>query len=111
MDGHRLGVDSGGAAAGLGPEYLGQALTERRNRLRNLPMIHYGLGTMYFNVHRLMTGGRAPLTLVGHAGGTGTWLFHCPELDVHLAGTIDQSKGAAIPFRYLAGFLNAWRSI
>lgn len=85
-------------------------LTERRNRLRNLPMIHYGLGTMYFNVHRLMTGGRAPLTLVGHAGGTGTWLFHCPELDLHLAGTIDQTKGAAVPFRYLAGFLNAWRS-
>lgn len=85
-------------------------LTERRNRLRNIPVLHYGLGTMYFHVNRLLTGGRAPLTLIGHSGATGTWLFHCPELDLHLAGSIDQTKGAAVPFRYMAGFLNAWRS-
>lgn len=61
-------------------------LTERRNRLRNVLSIRYGLGTMIFTVPRLVAPGRRrPVTLVGHSGATGTWLFHCPELDVHLA--------------------------
>ena len=31
------------------------------------------------------------LTLVGHSGSTGSYLFYCPELDVYLAGTLNQS--------------------
>ncbi|MFD0855191.1 hypothetical protein ACFQ07_23330 [Actinomadura adrarensis] len=85
------------------------ALTERRNRLRNIPVLQYGLGTMFYNVGRLMSAGRRPVTLVGHSGATGTWLFHCPELDVHLAGTVDQTKGQAIPFQFMARCLNTWR--
>ncbi|PXY18883.1 serine hydrolase domain-containing protein [Prauserella muralis] len=84
-------------------------LTERRNRLRNIPILRYGLGTMFFNVGRLMTAGRSPLTLVGHSGATGTWLFHCPELDLHLAGTVDQTHGQALPFRLVARMLHIWR--
>lgn len=62
-----------------------------------------GLGTMLFAVGRLMSPRRRPVTL-------GTWLFHCRELDLHLAGTVDQTGGQAIPFRVMAGCLNAWRS-
>ena len=91
-------------AGSLGP------LTERRNRLRNIPIIRYGLGTMFFTVGRLMSVGRRPVTLVGHSGSTGTWLFHCPELDVHVAGTVDQTKGQAIPFRLMARCLSIWRA-
>lgn len=87
-----------------------ELLTERRNRLRNIPVLSYGLGTMHFNVSRLMSAGRQPATLVGHSGATGTWLFHCPELDLHLAGTVDQTRGQAIPFRFMARCLHAWRA-
>ncbi|RNL86946.1 serine hydrolase domain-containing protein [Halostreptopolyspora alba] len=86
-----------------------EALTERRNRLRNIPVLRYGLGTMVFRVGRLMAPGRRPVTLVGHSGATGTWLFHCPELDLHLVGTVDQTKGQALPFRFMARVLGAWR--
>ncbi|MER6666717.1 serine hydrolase domain-containing protein [Amycolatopsis japonica] len=82
-------------------------LTKRRNRLRNIPILRYGLGTMYFNVGRLMSPDRRPLTLVGHSGVTGTWLFHCPELDLHLAGTVDHTRGQAIPFSLIARMLRA----
>ncbi|WP_049576551.1 serine hydrolase domain-containing protein [Nonomuraea sp. SBT364] len=97
----------------LGGELFGDArtarlLTERRNRLRNIPVLRYGLGTMFFKVGRLVSPGRRPVTLVGHSGATGTWLFHCPELDLHLAGTVDQTKGQAIPFRLMARCLDAW---
>ncbi|XVV00952.1 serine hydrolase domain-containing protein [Actinosynnema sp. CA-248983] len=86
-----------------------QLLTERRNRLRNIPILRYGLGTMFFHVGRLMSAGRRPLTLVGHSGVTGTWLFHCPELDLHLTGTVDHTGGQALPFRLMAQMLHVWR--
>ncbi|ACZ83875.1 serine hydrolase domain-containing protein [Streptosporangium roseum] len=87
-----------------------ELLTERRNRLRNIPVLRYGLGTMFFKVSRLMSPGRRPVTLVGHSGATGTWLFHCPELDLHLVGTVDQTKGQAVPFRFMARCLSVWRT-
>lgn len=77
-------------------------LTERRNRLRNAPVIRYGLGTMMFTVNRLMLPRTGPVTLVGHSGSTGTWLFTCPELGVHLAGTVDQTEARQLPFRIMA---------
>lgn len=86
-----------------------ELLTERRNRLRNIPVLRYGLGTMVFTVGRLMSAGRRPLTLVGHSGVTGTWLFHCPELDLHLTGTVDHTSGQALPFRLMAQMLHVWR--
>ncbi|WP_016697982.1 serine hydrolase domain-containing protein [Actinoalloteichus spitiensis] len=86
-----------------------ELLTERRNRLRNIPILRYGLGTMVYTVGRLMSAGRPPLTLVGHSGATGTWLFHCPQLDLHLAGTVDQVSGQALPFQLMARMLHIWR--
>ena len=89
------------------PETL-QVLTERENVLRNAFPLRYGLGTMVFRVNRLTAPGRRPVRLVGHSGSTGTWLFHCPELDVHLVGTIDQAEGRALPFRLMARLLRVW---
>ncbi|MFE3456101.1 serine hydrolase domain-containing protein [Nocardiopsis aegyptia] len=88
----------------------GALLTERRNRLCNAPGLHYGLGTMFFTVGRLMSAGRPPVTLIGHSGATGTWLFHCPELDLNLCGTVDQTKGQALPFWFMAGCVRVWRT-
>jgi D-alanyl-D-alanine carboxypeptidase len=85
-----------------------ELLTERSNVLRNAFPLRYGLGTMTFKVGRLSAPGSRPMTLVGHSGATGTWLFHCPELDLHLAGTIDQADGRALPFRLMVRVLRAW---
>jgi D-alanyl-D-alanine carboxypeptidase len=96
-------------AGGLfGDPDMVELLTERRNRLRNIFTIRYGLGTMIFKIARPLAPGRRPATLVGHSGATGTWLFHCPELDVHLAGTVDQTKGEATPFRLMVKVLRAF---
>lgn len=83
-------------------------LTERRNRLGNAPVLRYGLGTMIFKVNRLMSPLPKPVTLVGHSGSTGTWLFTCPELDLHLAGTVDQTVAQGLPFRIMASCLRIW---
>ena len=85
-----------------------ELLTERANLLRNAFPLRYGLGTMTFKIGRMNAPGTRPMTLVGHSGSTGTWLFHCPELDLHLAGTIDQANGRTLPFRLMLRALRAW---
>lgn len=77
-------------------------LIERRNRLANAPVIRYGLGTMIFRVNRIMSPTGSPVHLVGHSGSTGTWLFTCPELGVHMAGTVDQTEAQSLPFSVMA---------
>lgn len=82
-----------------------EVLQERWNRV--LYPLRYGLGMMRFDVGRLMAPGRRPVTLVGHSGASGSWAFHCPELDVTMAGTINQWAARAVPFRFMPRVLRA----
>lgn len=84
-----------------------QRLTERANLLRNMPPNRYGVGTWIFRINRLVAPGHKPITLVGHAGVTGTWLFTCPELDIHLVGAVDQVRGRRMPFPIMLQMLRA----
>jgi D-alanyl-D-alanine carboxypeptidase len=83
-----------------------RSMHERWNRI-GFPL-RYGLGTMRFPINRLAGPGRRPATLLGHSGATGSWLFHCPELDVILTGTVDQIRGRATPYRLMARLLQAY---
>jgi len=76
-------------------------------RLPSWP-IEYGLGMMRFRMPRAFTPLAAMPAVVGHTGSTGTWLFHCPERDLFLAGTVDQSTEAALPFRFLPRVLRVF---
>jgi D-alanyl-D-alanine carboxypeptidase len=82
------------------------AIHERYNRI-GYPL-RYGLGVMRFPIARIAGPGRRPATLVGHSGATGSWAFHCPELDLVLTGTVDQIRGRSIPFRFMAALLRAY---
>ncbi len=63
--------------------------------------IEYGLGVKRYRVPRLLNGGRRAPTLIGHTGSSGSWLFWSPEHDLYLAGTVDQTTAAAVPYRLL----------
>ncbi|HEX6262436.1 MAG TPA: serine hydrolase domain-containing protein [Actinomycetota bacterium] len=78
---------------------------ERWNRIF-YPM-RYGLATMRYRVPKLFGPGRRAVTLVGHSGTTGSWLLHCPELDLVLTGTVDEASARAVPFRFLPRVLKA----
>lgn len=75
-------------------------------RLASWP-IEYGLGMMRFRLPRLLTPFAPIPAVVGHSGSTGTWLFHCPERDLFLAGTVDQAMEPALPFRFMPRLLRA----
>ncbi|TVP75482.1 MAG: class A beta-lactamase-related serine hydrolase [Gemmatimonadales bacterium] len=61
----------------------------------------YGLGILRFRMPRLFTGLRQAPTLLGHTGVTGSWLFHVPDRDLILSGTVDQVTAAPVPYRFV----------
>lgn len=61
--------------------------------------IEYGWGMMRFELSRLLAGGRRVPGLLGHTGSSGSWLWYAPTLGVLMAGTVDQTTAAAVPFR------------
>lgn len=69
--------------------------------------IEYGLGIMRYRLPRLLTPFRRVPHVVGHTGSTGTWLFYAPELDVYLAGAVNQITAGAVPFRVVPQVLRA----
>ena len=69
--------------------------------------IEYGLGIMRFQLPRFLTPLRPVPTVVGHTGSTGTWLFHCPALDLYLVGGLSQITAGPLPFRFVPKVLRA----
>jgi D-alanyl-D-alanine carboxypeptidase len=69
--------------------------------------IQYGLGVMRFDLPRIVAPLRPAPAIYGHSGSTGSWLFHCPELDLSVAGSVNQATAGALPFRFLPDLLRA----
>jgi D-alanyl-D-alanine carboxypeptidase len=69
--------------------------------------MEYGLGMIRFRLPRLFAPFRPVPDLIGHSGVTGSWLFHCPALDLILAGTVDQAAAAPVPYRFVPRLVRA----
>lgn len=67
--------------------------------------IAYGHGMMRMVMPRIFSPFRAVPSMEGHTGVSGSWLFHSPELDVIIAGTVDQMTAGAVPFRFVPKLL------
>jgi D-alanyl-D-alanine carboxypeptidase len=73
--------------------------------------IEYGLGVMRFRPPRGFTPIRPVSGVIGHSGSTGSWLFHCPELDLFLTGTVDQGTAGAVPYRFVPRLLRELQGV
>lgn len=67
--------------------------------------IEYGLAMMRFQSPRLLRRILPIPTLIGHTGATGSWLFHAPETDFYITGTVDQLTAPAVPFKKMPGLI------
>src|SRR5690606_15771721 len=67
--------------------------------------IEYGLGLKRFLLPRVFNRFRRMPAVIGHTGSTGTWLFHCPERDLYLAGAVNEVTAAALPYRVVPRML------
>ena len=73
--------------------------------------IEYGTGLMRFRLPRLFTPTAPMPAMLGHTGSTGCWLFYCPEMDMFLAGSVDEVTGGAVPFRTVPKILTVLRTL
>jgi D-alanyl-D-alanine carboxypeptidase len=60
--------------------------------------IQYGYGTMYFQLPPLMTKLSGLTPLWGHSGSTGSFLYYSEDLNLYMAGTIDNVGSNIKPF-------------
>jgi CubicO group peptidase (beta-lactamase class C family) len=65
----------------------------------------YSLGLMRFRLPRILVPWHPMPAVLGHTGSTGCWLFHCPEQDVVLAGSVDEVTAGALPYRLVPHML------
>lgn len=68
--------------------------------------VEYGLGVMRYAPPRWASPLFRVPPVIGHTGSTATWLFHCPEIDVVVAGTFDVAQ-PPLPFRFVPHVLRA----
>lgn len=62
------------------------------------PPFQYGTGLMRFAMPRIFSLFSPSPTLIGHAGSTGSFLFYAKELNIYLAGTVNQTLRQRAPY-------------
>lgn len=91
--------------------YLGE-MQQRWNRI--FQPLEYGVGLMRFALPRIFTLGRRVPPMVGHSGASGAVLFYVPELDLYVAGTVNQIKKRSLSYnvmtRLVMACMGAWHA-
>jgi CubicO group peptidase (beta-lactamase class C family) len=72
--------------------------------------LQYGYGTMYFRLPWFMTKVMKVPPLWGHSGSTGSFLYYSDDLDLYIAGSVDQVESGARPFRLMVRIMKAIQS-
>ena len=72
--------------------------------------LQYGLGTMLFSLPQPVMTIAGLTSLWGHSGSTGSFLYYSEDMDLYMAGTIDQTQGKAKPFFLIREVLKAARA-
>ncbi|MDP2233910.1 MAG: serine hydrolase domain-containing protein, partial [Actinomycetota bacterium] len=77
------------------------------------PPLEYGMGIMRFALPRYYTLFRKVPAMIGHSGASGAVLFHVPELDLYVSGTVNQIKKRSLSYNLMTRLVmacqDAWR--
>jgi D-alanyl-D-alanine carboxypeptidase len=72
--------------------------------------LQYGYGTMCFKLPWLITKVMKVPPLWGHSGSTGSFLYYSEDLNLYMAGSIDQVESKSKPFTLMLRVMKAIRS-
>lgn len=61
----------------------------------------YGLGMMRFALPRILNPFRPVPPVIGHGGASGALMFHCPERDIYVAGSVNQIAARGLPYQFM----------
>jgi CubicO group peptidase (beta-lactamase class C family) len=79
------------------------------NKLQQFPL-QYGYGTMYFKLPWFIDVLMKVPPLWGHSGSTGSFLYYCEDLNLYMAGTINQGESNSKPFRLMIKVMRAFQT-
>jgi len=69
----------------------------------------YGFGTMEFVVPSLINRIVKVPAIWGHSGSIGSFLYYAPELDLYMAGTVDQESDKGAPIMLMVKIMKAFQ--
>jgi D-alanyl-D-alanine carboxypeptidase len=72
--------------------------------------LQYGFGTMYFKLPWFITKVMKLPPLWGHSGSTGSFLYYSEDLNLYMAGSINQVESKSKPFRLMLRVVKAVQS-
>ena len=72
--------------------------------------LQYGYGTMYFKLPWFITMVVKVPPLWGHSGSTGSFLYYSEDLNIYMAGSINQAESKSKPFRLMLRVMKAIQS-
>jgi D-alanyl-D-alanine carboxypeptidase len=72
--------------------------------------LQYGYGTMYFKLPWFMNMVMKVSPLWGHSGSTGSFLYYSENLNLYMAGSINQVESKSKPFRLMLRVMKAIQS-
>jgi D-alanyl-D-alanine carboxypeptidase len=72
--------------------------------------LQYGYGTMYFKLPGFITKVMKVPPLWGHSGSTGSFLYYSEDLNLYMAGSINQVESKSKPFRLMIRVMKAIQS-
>jgi CubicO group peptidase (beta-lactamase class C family) len=72
--------------------------------------LQYGYGTMYFKLPRFIAMMMKVQPLWGHSGSTGSFLYYSEDMNLYMAGTINQTESKTKPFRLMLRVMKAIQS-
>lgn len=68
-----------------------EILTQMQNWTPESKGFYYGFGLRKIELRELFPT-LPKLSLIGHSGSTGSFMYYCPELNVYMAGTLNQTE-------------------
>jgi D-alanyl-D-alanine carboxypeptidase len=72
--------------------------------------LQYGCGTMYFKLPWFINMAFKVPPLWGHSGSTGSFLYYSEDLNLYMAGSVNQTESKSKPFRLMGRVMKAIQS-
>jgi CubicO group peptidase (beta-lactamase class C family) len=81
--------------------YLTEMIAHWNPVFSRLDPLDYGIGIMRYATPRWQSPFMAIPEMVGHSGSFGTVLYHVPQRDLYLSGTVNQMRPRSLPYPLL----------
>lgn len=89
--------------------YLTEMTAHWNSVFARLDPLDYGIGMMRFKPPRWLSPFVPVPEMIGHSGTFGTVLYHVPERDLYISGTVNQMRPRSLPYPLLSRLVAQFR--